>query len=399
MGPKKKNSGVQRANANRLDIGFLPPGCANKVAGYRSPKMRKNCFGCRFDPQFPVPQRVRSVDRSLVEAVNDFHYAMMNDADRNEFYYEMLKQHVTPETGVLEIGAGSGLLSIMAGKLGAKWVVAVEGSSELSELARANIKENNLEDRIKVINVISTELLPEDLPGKPDILVSEIFGTLLLGESALDYIVDARKRLLPENAIILPQRGVQYAVPINCPTLESICSINSWSGIKLSHMQALQDTVSTCFTKEYGFRLCDVPFHFLSDPLVLLDVDFSTDTRDSFGSQKYFSVLPTVSGRAHAWLYFWKATHPGCPKIISTSPIDTLHNFPRDLQWGQALQLVEKNITDTMPTPLFLTEGEERQFVCYTSSDRVLLAMKHNEEQLENRKKNENEKMQEANLF
>jgi len=250
MGRKKKNYGMQRARANHVDIGFLPPGCANKVTGTRPAKMNKNSFGYRFERQFPVPPRVRSVNRSLVEAVNDFHYAMMNDADRNEFYYEMLKQHVTPETGVLEIGAGSGLLSIMAGKLGAKWVVAAEGSSEMSELARANIKENNLEDRIKVINVISTELLPKDLPGKPDILVSEIFGTLLLGESALDYIVDARKRLLPENAVILPQRGVQYAVPISCPILESISTISSWSDIKLSHIQTLQDTVSTCFTKD-----------------------------------------------------------------------------------------------------------------------------------------------------
>lgn len=397
MAPKKKNAETQLSSLNtQEDIGFLPPGCGNVGSSNRSSKGKKNCFGYRFEPEFPVPPRLYPANRSLVEAVNDFHYAMMNDTDRNEFYYDMLKQHVTPDTGVLEIGAGSGLLSIMAGKLGAKWVVAVEGSKELSRLAEANIKENNLEDRVKVMNLLSTELLPEYLPGKPDILVCEIFGTFLLGESALDYIRDARERLLPKNAVILPQKGVQYAIPISCPTLESICSVTSWNGIQLSHMQALQDTVSTCFTKEYGFRLSSVPLEYLAEPVKLLEVDFATDTRSSFPRQKLLSITPKASGRVHAWLYYWKVTHPGCAKVMSTFPEDTRSNFPRDLQWGQALQLVEERIEDARPNPLFFKEGEPHQFTCFFSADRVLMTMKHVSEGISKKERNELENLHEA---
>lgn len=378
MAPKRRSvDGQRQAVSTPMEIGFVPPGCGNEPNHKRVSKAKKNSFANHVDPRFPIPPRLRSVNYQLVEAVNDFHYAMMNDTDRNEFYYELLKQHVTPETGVLEIGAGSGLLSIMAGKLGAKWVVAVEGSTEMSHLAEANIKENNLEDRVKVLNMLSTELLPEDLPGKPDILVCEIFGTFLLGESALDYILDARQRLLPKNAVILPQLGVQYGVPISCPALECITSINSWNGIKLTHMQALQDTVSTCFTKQYGFRLSSVPFQYLADPVALLDVDFGKDTRNSFPHRKELFITPTGSGRVHAWLYYWKVTHPGYSKVMSTFPEDTRSNFPRDLQWGQVLQLAEQKIEDAWPTPLFFKEGEAHRFMCHFSDDRALLTIAH----------------------
>jgi len=103
-------------------IGFAPPGTDKRSVA------RSNGFAKQFETHFQVPRRLIHAPTPLVEAVNDFHYAMMNDAPRNQFYNEILKKYVTPSTGVLEIGAGSGLLSMMAAKLGAKWVVAVEGS-------------------------------------------------------------------------------------------------------------------------------------------------------------------------------------------------------------------------------------------------------------------------------
>lgn len=370
--PKAKGSGGSAAADN---IGFFPPG----VGEARKPNRSRDryAFGSRFERHFPVPNRIRSVNASLLEAVNDFHYAMMNDNTRNEFYYEMLKQHVTPETGVLEIGAGSGLLSIMAAKLGAKWVVAVEGSQEMSELARANTAKNHVSDKVTVLNMLSTDLTLNDLPSRPHILVSEIFGTMLLGESAMDYIADVRERLLRPDTVILPQHAVQYAVPIECSILESICSAHSWREFQLSHVQALQDTVSTVFTKQYGFRLSSVPFRCLAEPIELLNIDFAKDTRTSFSTEKSYEVKATASGVAHAWLYYWKASHPGCPYTISTAPSDTIDNFARDMQWGQALQLIDEGKNKDMPSWLTLQEGETSVFRCFFSQDRVIICMQY----------------------
>ncbi|CAJ1005766.1 Methyltransferase small domain/Ribosomal protein L11 methyltransferase (PrmA) [Leishmania naiffi] len=395
-GPKKKQ-GIPTASGNahahpQAAIGFLPPGakypseaspnhCKHQKSNSSSQGKQKHPnrtkdFDYRFEQHIFVPPRLRRVPAVLVEAVNDFHYAMMNDLPRNEFYYNLLKKHIVPgESGVLEIGAGSGLLSMMAAKLEAKWVVAVEGSSEMAALARSNIAENGLEGKIKVLNLLSTELTPSDLPEPPSILVSEIFGTLLLGESALDYITDARHRLLRPTTKILPQHGVQYAVPIECETLSQICAVSSWNGIDLSHVMALQDTTSVVFTKQYGFRMCSVPFRRLADPIPLLTIDFAETRRNSFKKVFPVEVTATASGTAHAWLFYWISTDG--EEVMSTAPEDTVNNFSRDMQWGQALQLIDAGSTARMPTALSMSSGESYKFECALSSDRVVMSLRY----------------------
>jgi protein arginine N-methyltransferase 7 len=296
---------------------------------------------------------------------------MMNDLPRNRFYYELLKRSIVPgETGVLEIGAGSGLLSMMAAQLGAQWVVAVEGSPEMCRLAQENIKANNFETKIKVLNMISTDLTLKHLPRRPDILVSEIFGTLLLGESALDYIQDIRERLLKPDTKIIPQLGVQYAVLIECPTLESICSVDTWNGLNLSHVNSLKDTASCVFTKKYGFRMSSVPFKRVSEPIRVLDIDFAATKQGFAPLERELHVKAIEDGVAHAMLLYWEARDGD--EVMSTAPWDTLDNFPRDMQWGQALQLIDGG-HHSIPSDLHVRRGEEYRFVCCTSDDHVIL--------------------------
>ena len=56
----------------------------------------------------------------------------------------------------------------------------------------------------------------------------------MLGESALDYVHDARKRLLAPEPAIIPPLGCQYATLVECHDLESITSVKSWGGFDLS---------------------------------------------------------------------------------------------------------------------------------------------------------------------
>ena len=65
-------------------------------------------FAANVPRNFVVPDRLRDKPYELIEAANDWHYAMMNDHPRNVFYREALRHVVTPESVVLEIGAGSG---------------------------------------------------------------------------------------------------------------------------------------------------------------------------------------------------------------------------------------------------------------------------------------------------
>ena len=213
---------------------YRPPG--NERDGERAN------FAANIPKNFIVPNRLADKPYELIEAANDWHYAMMNDHPRNVFYRDALKQVITPESVVLEIGAGSGLLSIIAASLGAKCVVAIEANRHLAAVAREIVRRNGHEGRVHIIQAMSTDISAEMLApyGTPTILLSEILGTLLLGESALHYVKDARERLVAPKSVVVPRRGSQFATLIESDDVASITSVKSWEGIDLGWFNTLQ---------------------------------------------------------------------------------------------------------------------------------------------------------------
>jgi len=155
------------------EVQWMPPGADAKGE-------EQALFGTEAEDHFHVPKRLQEKSQELVETVNDFHYAMMNDHERNEFYRASLAKVVTPETTVLEVGCGSGLLSIISASLGAKHVYAIEANKHLAQLARNIIAANGYSEKITVINKLSTEVEVEEIGDGmgADIMVSEILGTV-----------------------------------------------------------------------------------------------------------------------------------------------------------------------------------------------------------------------------
>ena len=88
----------------------------------------------------------------LSQMVPFWHVPMMNEEARNRPYYEGLKAAITSDKVVLEIGTGSGLLSMMAAQLGAKSVVTCEAVRLVADTARRIIERNGLKDRITVVS-------------------------------------------------------------------------------------------------------------------------------------------------------------------------------------------------------------------------------------------------------
>ncbi len=124
-------------------------------------------------------------------AVPDWHFNMMNDEPRNRSFADAIAQRVRPELLVLEIGTGSGLLSMMAargrdGAPGARRVVTCEGNAAIAEAARRIVAANGLSDRISVVAKPSTELVVGvDLPEPADLLIAEIFSVQVTTEGVL----------------------------------------------------------------------------------------------------------------------------------------------------------------------------------------------------------------------
>ena len=328
-------------------------------------------------------------------AANDWHYAMMNDHKRNVFYREALRRVVTPDSFVLEIGAGSGLLSIIAASLGARCVVAIEANRDLANVAREIIRRNGHEGRVHIINKMSTDVAPEEIArfGTPTVLLSEILGTLLLGESALHYVMDARQRLTP-GAAVVPRRGAQFATLIESEDVASITSVKGWEGIDLGWFNTLQDTTSMVFTKQYGFRFSSCSYRELAPKQTVLGLDFSSDAVGVWRGERRQQLRASKSGTVHAILASWEVYDEGVGSggneeglVMSTHPTATLDNFPRDMQWGQGLQLIEDlegASEDAAPKPFVVTEGEALVLVTRFSNDGVTVQFQLERDTMQN---------------
>ena len=104
---------------------------------------------------------------------------MINDVVRNTFYDKILDD-VVKDKHCCDVGFGTGFLSLLALKHGAKSVVAYEKSADRYELGQYLIKKLNLQSKITLINdLASTEHLESD---NCDVIFHEIVHQALWGE-------------------------------------------------------------------------------------------------------------------------------------------------------------------------------------------------------------------------
>jgi predicted RNA methylase len=161
----------------------------------------------------------------------EVHRTMIRDHVRTEAFRRAINAVVRPGDVVLDVGAGSGILSVFAARARAARVYAVERTS-IAVLAEQLAAANEVADIVKVIH---GDVMGIELPEQVDVIVSEWLGGFGIDEGMLAPVIAARDRWLKPGGVMIPQ------------------TVTAWTG--LVHDRYLADTIEFLRDNPFGLRL------------------------------------------------------------------------------------------------------------------------------------------------
>lgn len=205
-------------------------------------------------------------DAVHIPGVLRYHELMLSDGVRNALLYKAIKRHVSRDTSFLDVGAGSGVWAILAAKLGAKRVVAIEVEECLIPVIHKLAIENGVADRIEIIHGNSMDVR---LRGRFDVIVSELFGNNTFGKETVDAFVDLRERFLAPDGVLIPERLISYFVPVR--TEASAARVPAKLPISCDYFKNLKLNFARVATLEERQRLKHI-----GKPQTVIDLDFRT---------------------------------------------------------------------------------------------------------------------------
>ncbi len=140
----------------------------------------------------------------------EYHRTLIADRVRNDAFFRALGAVIRKgETIVADIGAGTGLLGLMAMTLGAREVYLYE-AAEVAGVAARVLKANRAKN-CHLIPCHSTEM--QD-PPPVDVVVSETLGNYPFEENVIATLNDARARFLNPGGVIIPAAIRQFVAPV-----------------------------------------------------------------------------------------------------------------------------------------------------------------------------------------
>ena len=160
-------------------------------------------------------RRREDIDRGYFESYSGFgiHREMLADNSRTCSYRTALEgsPDLLQGASVLDVGCGTGVLSLFAARAGARKVYAVDGSAEIADVARENVSRNGFAE---AVDVIQGRMEGVTLPEKVDVIVSEWMGYCLLYESMLQSVIHARDRFLKPGGAVLPDVATMWVAGV-----------------------------------------------------------------------------------------------------------------------------------------------------------------------------------------
>lgn len=283
------------------------------------------------------PGLMDQISRLKANSIPLWHFTMLEDEARNEAFRRAIERAVRPGMHVLDIGTGTGLLSLMAARAGADHVTACEGHPELASLAVKIIAKNGASDRITVHNAFSNTLeIGTHLPRPADVIVSEIVDAALLGEGVLPTLRHARANLGTERPIVIPEGARVYAMIAQLPKWE----FRDVEGFDLSLLSPYRRPGGMAIF----YANSDSNHRRLSSDFLVDDFDFR-DLPPEIAEEnpEYWDIDITAIGRGELnGVILWFELQMDPSDYISSGPEGELRHWGQTAYWlEQSRQVVE----------------------------------------------------------
>jgi protein arginine N-methyltransferase 1 len=143
----------------------------------------------------------------------DAYGSMIADRVRVGTYAQALRKTVREGSVVVEIGTGPGIFAVLACQLGASCVYAIE-PSEIIQVAREVATANGCADKIVFYEGLSDQVT---LPTRADVIFSDLRGVLPFFGRHIPSIVDARRRFLSPEGVLIPRKDTLWAAIVETP--------------------------------------------------------------------------------------------------------------------------------------------------------------------------------------
>jgi protein arginine N-methyltransferase 1 len=139
--------------------------------------------------------------------------SMAADGVRMDAYSRAIAATVRPGSIVLDLGAGTGMMSLLALRAGAARVHAVEIDPAVW-LARDLAKANGCADKLVIHNGSSLDLTLEQ---RADVIIADLRGSFPLFGQNLASMEDAKRRLLAPGGVLIPRRDRLFVALAETP--------------------------------------------------------------------------------------------------------------------------------------------------------------------------------------
>ncbi|XP_060528839.1 protein arginine N-methyltransferase 6 isoform X2 [Cylas formicarius] len=276
----------------------------------------------------------------------EIHQLMLRDQARNQSYQKAIFDNKQTFCGkiVIDVGAGTGILSVFCAQAGAQKVYAVE-ASDTYKIAQVVVQQNNVSNIVEVVHKKMEDINFSDIPENVDIIVSEWMGFYLLHESMLDSVIFARDHFLKPGGKMFPESATLYAAP---------CSLyEDWKDVSGVNMECFgrllrQQVSSKPLTEE-------IPLDsLLSEPEIVTWIDLTEATVEEICQITFRHVAASTRVGSFEGICLWfTCTFPVADYPSNAEPV-TLSTGPGEQQthWKQTVIVLPESIQVETGTPI-----------------------------------------------